>query len=128
MLQSDIPILTDAIVNDEYETHAPSAGLEVDAMLADPATGPLRADEPPAPECSAPEPLAGRQPDTENLIAELQTRIASAAFALTEELLHTAFSEMEAKLHQQISARLRSELPELIDSLLRAHLDDDRDL
>ena len=67
--------------------------------------------------------------DIENLIAELQTNLASQAFSLTERLLHNAFSEMEATLFEQVSKRLRQELPELIDSVLRRHLhpDDPRD-
>ena len=60
--------------------------------------------------------------DIENLIAELQTNLASQAFSLTERLLHNAFSEMEATLFEQVSNRLRRELPELIDSVLRRHL------
>ena len=42
-------------------------------------------------------------------------------------LLHNAFAEMEAKLFAQISARLREELPELIDRILREHLGEDLD-
>jgi hypothetical protein len=67
------------------------------------------------------------QPDVESLIAELQTSLASSTFTLTEKLLREAFNEMEAKLYEQISARLRRELPELIDTLLREHLVADRD-
>jgi hypothetical protein len=63
--------------------------------------------------------------DNANLIAELQTQLASGAFALTEQLLHTAFSEMEATLYEHVSNRLRQELPELIDKILRDHLGDD---
>ena len=63
--------------------------------------------------------------DHASLIAELQTQLASSAFALTEQLLHNAFAEMEATLFAQISARLREELPELIDRILREHLDED---
>ena len=63
--------------------------------------------------------------DHASLIAELQTQLASSAYALTEQLLHSAFAEMEATLFQQISARLRQELPELIDRVLREHLGED---
>lgn len=63
--------------------------------------------------------------DRASLIAELQTQLASNAYSLTEQLLHNAFAEMEATLFAQISARLREELPELIDRILREHLDDD---
>ncbi len=65
--------------------------------------------------------------DHESLIAELQTQLASNAYALTEQLLHNAFAEMEATLFAQISARLREELPELIDRILREHLGEDLD-
>ena len=62
--------------------------------------------------------------DNASLIAELQTQIAASAFALTEQVLHTAFTEMEATLLEKVSKRLRRELPELIDRILREHLDD----
>lgn len=63
--------------------------------------------------------------DRAALIAELQTQLASNAYALTEQLLRNAFAEMEATLFAQISARLREELPELIDRILREHLGED---
>jgi hypothetical protein len=62
------------------------------------------------------------EPDIEAVIAELQTRLAAKTFALADELMQTAFADMEAKIREQISARLRRELPELIDSLLREYL------
>jgi hypothetical protein len=62
--------------------------------------------------------------DHASLIAELQTQLAANAYALTEQVLHSAFAEMEATLFEQISKRLRQELPELIDRILREHLDD----
>jgi hypothetical protein len=63
--------------------------------------------------------------ERETLIAELQTEIAASMFALTDEIMRRAFAEMEAAVFEQISARLRSELPEMIDALLRARLADD---
>jgi len=65
---------------------------------------------------------SGIPTDRETLIAELQTKLAVGAFRLTEQLLHSAFSEMEAMLFEQVLNRLRQELPELIDSVLREHL------
>ena len=65
--------------------------------------------------------------DVETLVAELQTRLAADTFALTDEILRSAFAEMEASLYEQISARLREALPELIDSVLREHLDAAKD-
>jgi len=63
--------------------------------------------------------------DTEVLIAELQTELAVGAFQLTEELLRSALAEMQAALYEQMTARLRRELPELIDRVLREHLAED---
>jgi hypothetical protein len=67
---------------------------------------------------ASPEP---KERDIEAVIAELQTRLAAKTFALADELMQTAFADMEAKIREQISARLRRELPELIDSLLREY-------
>lgn len=86
-----IPILTDVI--------SPAAG-NADADLASAESG---------------------ERDIEAVIAELQTRLAAKTFALADELMQTAFADMEAKIREQISARLRRELPELIDSLLREY-------
>jgi hypothetical protein len=63
--------------------------------------------------------------DSDALVAELQTKLASRTFALTEDLLRSAFAEMEATLLQEITAKLRRELPELIDATLREHLGGD---
>lgn len=65
--------------------------------------------------------------DSEALIAELQTQLAAAAFALSEDILRSTLVEMEARLFEEISGRLRRELPELIDSLLREHLERSHD-
>ena len=67
------------------------------------------------------------QPERETLIAELQTEIAAGIFALTDEIMRKSFAEMEASVFEQVSARLRSELPEMIDALLRARLADNTD-
>jgi hypothetical protein len=149
---SHIPILTDIIPADDSRADVDISALQADTMLdwqaldrdaADHAAGAAdhaaadaddAHDSAPKPGNAAPAaktaPSAGADSplDTETLIAELQTRIASETFALTEELMRTAFAEMEAKLHQQISACLRRELPELIDSLLREQLGGSRDL
>ena len=97
--ETDIPVLTD-IVPEEA-----------------PVTGPVT-------EVAGP---ANVPTDVETLIAELQTSLAASTYALTEQLLHTTFAEMEATVFQQISNKLRQELPELIDSVLRQHLDAEDD-
>lgn len=61
--------------------------------------------------------------DGELLIAELQTKLSVSAFDLTEQLLMSAISEMESTLREQVLIRLRQELPELIDTVLREHFD-----
>jgi hypothetical protein len=65
--------------------------------------------------------------DVETLVAEIQTKLASRTFALTDELLRTAFAQMEATLFEQISSKLRRQLPELIDATLREHFDTQND-
>jgi hypothetical protein len=92
---TNIPLLTDVV-----------AESDDDAIL------------PPRPEPPAP----SEPPDMETIIAELQTKIASQTFALTDELMRAAFAEMEANIFRQITSNLRQELPELIDSVIREHL------
>lgn len=58
-------------------------------------------------------------------LADLQTRIAAGSFALVERLLHNAFKEMEATLFDEVVTRLRNELPDLIDQVLRERFQDD---
>ena len=65
----------------------------------------------------------GRTGLSEAELAELQTRIAAGAFVLVERLLHNAFKEMEATLFDEVVSRLRHELPDLIDHVLREHFD-----
>ena len=66
--------------------------------------------------------------EREMLIAELQTQLAASAFALTEDIMRTAFAEMEASIFEQITGRLRRELPEMIDDLLRERLGNDKEI
>jgi len=61
--------------------------------------------------------------ELETLLAEIQTKLASRTFKLADDLLRSAFAEMEATLFEQISSKLRRQLPELIDCTLREHLD-----
>lgn len=56
-------------------------------------------------------------------LAELQTRISTGSFVLVEQLLHRAYKEMEATLFDEVVGRLRHELPELIDRVLREHFE-----
>jgi hypothetical protein len=57
------------------------------------------------------------------LLAEVQTKLASRTFKLADDLLRSAFAEMEAALFEHISGKLRRQLPELIDATLREHFE-----
>ena len=92
-----IPVLTD-VVEDPLELEAPTDAPDTDSIS-----------------------------DREMLVAELQTELSVGAFTLTEQLLHSAISEMEATLFEQVLNRLRQELPELVDTVLREHLIDEED-
>jgi hypothetical protein len=76
-------------------------------------------EDEPTPDTESDEPAF----DGEILIAELQTKLSVSAFDLTEQLLLSAISEMESTLREQVLIRLRQELPELIDTVLREHFD-----
>lgn len=58
----------------------------------------------------------------EDELAELQSRLATEGYALMERLLHESLREMEANLFADVISRLRTELPDLIDEVLREHL------
>ncbi len=58
-------------------------------------------------------------------IAELQTEISAGCFELVDRLMHNAFREMEATLFDDVVNRLKSQLPDMIDEILTARLDQD---
>ena len=64
-----------------------------------------------------------RTQELDALLAEVQTALASRTFRLAEELLRSALTGMEATLFEQVSSKLRRELPELIDATLREHFE-----
>jgi len=97
LASADIPVLTD-VVEDDFDAEATATPVKADGL-----------------------------DDPEMLIAELQTKLSVGAFTLTEQLLHSAISEMEATLFEQVLNRLRQELPELVDTVLREHLGADSD-
>ena len=57
----------------------------------------------------------------EAALAELEVRLASASLDLTDRLLHAAFQEMEAAMFEQVSNRLRAELPDVVARIIREH-------
>jgi len=64
-----------------------------------------------------------RGPELDTVLAEVQTELASRTFRLADDLLRSAFAEMQATLFEQISGTLRQQLPELIDATLREHFE-----
>lgn len=70
-------------------------------------------------------PAPGNHPPaiiTDEELAELQSRLATAGYALMERLLHDSVREMEANLFADVISKLRAELPDLIDQVLREQL------
>ena len=63
------------------------------------------------------------------LVATLQgkkkTAIPILHHDLADQLVHTAFRDMEAAFFEQVSTRLRAELTELIERVLGDHLNKD---
>lgn len=60
---------------------------------------------------------------TEKHLASVQAELATLTRDLTDRLLDHAMRDMEAALVEQVSNRLREELPELIERVLREHLE-----
>jgi hypothetical protein len=70
--------------------------------------------EPPAPPSEA-EALA---------LGELEAHLALAIHEAADELVHNACREMEALLLEQVSDRLRAELPALVARIVEDHFQD----
>jgi hypothetical protein len=65
-------------------------------------------------------PAPGQLSDHE--LAALKAELVAVAWEVVVDLLHSAVREVEAALFEQVSSRLRDELPEIIDRALRNHL------
>jgi uncharacterized protein (DUF2267 family) len=61
--------------------------------------------------------------ELEAVLAEVQTKLASRTYKLADELLRATFAELQATLFEQVSGKLRRQLPELIDATLREHFE-----
>ena len=134
MSDANIPLLTDVVLEDDAEADAPEQqaidgieGIEDVAVFeADDTAGDTNKHYMPAAqdwEQTTMEVVDTVEiSDFENVVAELQTRIASHTYELTDQLLRAAFSDIEAKVFRQISTNLRQQLPELIDAVVREHL------
>ncbi len=60
---------------------------------------------------------------TEDQLASVQAELTSLTRDLADRLLDHAMRDMEAALVEQVSNRLREELPALIERVLRENLD-----
>ncbi len=65
---------------------------------------------------------AARAPGADEL-AELEVRLTTASLDLADRLIHSAFREMEAAMFEQVSNRLRAELPGIVAGILAEHFD-----
>jgi hypothetical protein len=55
-------------------------------------------------------------------LAALKAELVGVAWEVVLDSLHSAVREVEAALFEQVSSRLRDELPEIVDRALRNHL------
>jgi hypothetical protein len=68
------------------------------------------------------DPVAGAPIDRTRLfLDELEAHLSIAIHEQADELVHNACREMEALLLEQVSDRLRSELPVLISRIIEEH-------
>jgi len=65
-------------------------------------------------------PAPGQLSDHE--LAALKAELVAVAWEVVVDLLHSAVREVEAALFEQVSSRLRDELPEIVERALRNHL------
>lgn len=82
-----------------------------------------------APEGAAPGPpvlrsvaVAAPSQITDHELAALKAELVAVAWEVVVDLLHSAVHEVEAALFEQVSSRLREELPEIVERALRNHL------
>ena len=58
--------------------------------------------------------------------SELAGQLTAASLDLADRLIHSAFKEMEAAMFEQVSRRLRDELPAVIADILDEHYNQKR--
>lgn len=66
--------------------------------------------------------VAGPRQLSDHELAALKAELVAVAWEVVLDLLHSAVREVEAALFEQVSARLRDELPDIVDRALRNHL------
>jgi len=107
-----VPVLT-SVVGGEEATTVPVltsvVGAEAPADDGVPVPGQPAAPTPP------------RLSDEE--LMALRSRLASATRNLAERLIEESLGELEIALFERVSARLREQLPDLLEQALRDHFD-----
>lgn len=107
------PIICERTLSGTDDTIHPSVPILDEAISADAVDIPVLLDT------EEPQPPAL----TEAQLALVQAELTSLTRELTDRLLDGAMRDMEATLFDKVSNRLREELPELIDRVLREHLE-----
>lgn len=59
--------------------------------------------------------------DTSHFLHELEAHLTAVIHEEADELVHNALREMEALLLEQVSDRLKAELPQLISRVIAEH-------
>jgi uncharacterized protein (DUF2267 family) len=59
--------------------------------------------------------------DTSRFLDELEAHLTAVIHQQTDELVHNALREMEALLLEQVSDRLKADLPQLISRVIAEH-------
>jgi uncharacterized protein (DUF2267 family) len=59
--------------------------------------------------------------DTSRFLHDLEAHLTAVVHEEADELVHNALREMEALLLEQVSDRLKAELPRLISSVIAEH-------
>ena len=59
--------------------------------------------------------------DTSRFLGDLEAHLTAVVHEQADELVHTALREMEALLLEQVSDRLKAELPQLISRVIAEH-------
>lgn len=71
------------------------------------------------------EPSHGRESafinDTSRFLGDLEAHLTAVIHEQADELVHNALREMEALLLEQVSDRLKAELPQLISRVIAEH-------
>jgi uncharacterized protein (DUF2267 family) len=60
--------------------------------------------------------------DTSRFLGELESHLTAVVHEQADELVHNALREMEALLLEQVSDRLKAELPRIVSRVIAEHV------